>query len=770
MRIRMAAVMLASGATFLANTSGAAAAATASSPTSASGARAGTTSPAGATLPGVVSQTPVPWTPNVYSGSSCGKNCGISTVYSTVVVGSEVVVAGSFGRICSPVPAQYAPCPATVRANDIFAYNLGTGAIDPNFTPVIDQGPIYALVAGPKNTVYAGGQFTSVNGASHAGVVRLYVTPGQSTDGRAVPSFTGQLSKTVYALAVKGGALYAGGSFTTVNQSPQTALARLDARSGATDTSFQFAVGGKVAQNTTLQVQSMSLTANGSLLAIAGSFQTVNNKAIPRVALIDTGGGLGGAAKLANWSAPVLATNCSYPNYVRDIALSPDGSFFVLASTGGMEVSAPSVCDATARFSTAATGNAVQPSWINFSGGDTFDSAVVAGSAVYVGGHNRWVNNECGNNVVCESNAVLVDGVAALDASTGLALPWWHPQTSRGVGVRSLTTFPAGLYPGSNGGLLLGTDVNSIGGAYHSDLAMFPLESAATTTPGGPIPSGIFSQGRLNGADEQDSGVAAMCVDDATGSSAAGNPVQFSTCENTGEQNWTVEPDGTIQVNGVCLDTAGGGTAAGTPAVVNPCNGASTQVWTHGRGGALVNQASGLCLADPNASVANSTQLQILSCDGGADQSWPLPAAPAPPPPPAIGTLSSVLVQSDTGVPCVADVNNAAELLTCNGDASQNVTMETDGTIQVNGACLDTAGGGTTAGTLTVLDPCTGASTQVWTQGAANPGSAGNSLMNQGAAGMCLDDPGSVTVPGTQLQISACTNGLAAEKWVLPRT
>ena len=171
--------------------------------------------------------------------------------------------------------------------------------------------------------------------------------------------------------------------------------------------------------------------------------------------------------------------------------------------------------------------------------------------------------------------------------------------------------------------------------------------------------------------------MAAMCVDDATGSSAAGNPVQFSTCENTGEQNWTVQPDGTIQVNGVCLDTSGGGTAAGTPAVVNPCNSASTQVWTQGPGDALVNQASGLCLAHPNASVANGTQLGILSCDGGAEQSWPLPAAPgrrlrAL----AIGTLSSVLVESDTGVPCVADVNNAAELLTCDGDASQNVTME----------------------------------------------------------------------------------------------
>jgi hypothetical protein len=717
-----------------------------------------------------VSQTPVDQTPNVYARSSCGKTCGHSTVYSTVVVGSEVVVAGSFTGICSPVSTQYAPCPATVRADGIFAYNLDTGAIDPHFKPVLAGGPVYALAAGPANTVYAGGQFATVDGGSHADVVQLYVAPGQSTDGQVVPSFTGQLDNAAYTLAFNGNALYVGGAFSTVNHHSEKAIARLDATTGATDTSFQFALGNKVAASVALQVQSISLTSDGSLLAIAGSFQTVNNKGVPRVALIDTGGGLGAAATLANWAAPILATNCLRPNYVEAVAFSPDGSFFVAATTGSLEANGASICDAAARFSAAATGAGVQPSWINFSGGDTFHSVAVAGSVIYVGGHNRWVNNECGDNTVCESNAVLVDGVAALDASTGLALPWWHPQTSRGVGVQSLTTFPAGLYPGSNGGLLLGTDVNTIGGAYHSNLAMFPLASAATPTAGGPIPSGIFSQGRLNGANEQNSGVAAMCVDDANDSSAAGNPVQFSTCENTDEQNWTVEPGGTIQINGRCLDTAGGGTAPGTLAVVNPCGGGGTQIWTQGPADTLRNQASDLCLADPNASVTNGTQLQVLPCDGSAGQSWPLPAAPAPPPPPATGSLSSVLNESNTDVPCVTDVNNAAELLTCDGFASQAWTTEPDGTIRDNGLCLDTAGGGTAAGTLIVVDSCDGAATQVWTQGAGHPGSAGNSLTNQGAAGMCLVDPGSVTARNTQLQISACEDGLAAQNWVLPRT
>jgi hypothetical protein len=618
--------------------------------------------------------------------------------------------------------------------------------------------------------VYAGGQFSKVNGASHAGVVQLHVTPGQPTDGQVVPSFTGQLNQTVYALAVKGSALYAGGAFSTANGQPEKAIARLDASTGATDTSFHFTVANATTSHAALQVRSMSLASDGSLLAIAGSFQTVNHQAVPRVALIDTGGGLRAAATLANWSAPILAATCLFSDYVRAIALSPDGSFFVIATTGSLELKGPSVCDAAARFSTAATGQRVQPTWINFSGRDSFDSVAVAGSVVYVGGHNRWVNNECGNNAVCESNAVLVDGLAALDATTGLALPWWHPQTARGIGVQSLTTFRAGLYPGSHGGLILGTDVNEIGGASHSDLAMFLLASSATPTPGGPIPSGIFSQGRLNGANEHKKGVAAMCVDDANDSSAAGNPVQFSTCENTLEQNWIVEPDGTIQINRRCIDTARGQTTAGTRVVVNRCDGAGTQVWTQGPGSALVNHASGLCLADPNESVINGTQLRILSCDGSVAQSWPLPAAPAPPPPPATGSLSSVLKRSNTNVPCITTVSNAAELTTCEGFDSQDWTMELDGTIRNNGMCLDTAGGGTAAGTRIVVKPCDGASTQIWAQGGGNPGSAGNTLVNRGAAGMCLDDPGSVTAQFTRLDISACQNGLAAQSWILPRT
>ena len=99
-------------------------------------------------------------------------------------------------------------------------------------------------------------------------------------------------------------------------------------------------------------------------------------------------------------------------------------------------------------------------------------------------------------------------------------------------------------------------------------------------------------------------------------------------------------------------------------------------------------------------------------------------------------------------------------LQACVGSKPQQWTMAADGTFQNFGLCLDTAGGGTTQGTLTVLNTCNGSSTQVWT-----PGPNG-SLVNQ-ASGLCLDDPASNTANGVQMQIYSC-NGGGNQRWWLP--
>ena len=88
-------------------------------------------------------------------------------------------------------------------------------------------------------------------------------------------------------------------------------------------------------------------------------------------------------------------------------------------------------------------------------------------------------------------------------------------------------------------------------------------------------------------------------MDEAGNRTTSGAPVELITCSNDNEQNWTVNPDGTIEVNGLCLSTRHGATASGTPVVASTCNGSTGQQWQQGTGNTLINQAAGTCLTDP---------------------------------------------------------------------------------------------------------------------------------------------------------------------------
>lgn len=732
--------------------------------------------PAGAAVPlsGVVSPAPVSWTPNVFAGTTdstlCtqwfGGPCANATVYSTTIVNGEVVVAGAFTQACQPGPTSSGHCKAgtLVTRDDIFAYQLGTGVIDPNFTPQLDQGPAYSVAAGPNNTVYVGGSFTTVNGTGHRGIVQLSVTPGvAATDGQVVSTFSGNVSNTVRQVAFNGNALYIGGQFTTADSHSVTDVARLNAATGAFDTTFSMTLSNP-ASSLPLKVESMSLSPSGSTLAIGGTFLDVNGQSRPRVALINTGGGLGLTATLANWAAPILANNCSGEHdYVRGIDFSPDGSYFVIATTGYKSDTSgvASVCDAAARFTANVNaGTSVQPTWTNYTGGDSEYSVQVTTSAVYVGGHNRWVNNECGNNAACEANTVLTMGFSAIDPNTGLAIAWFHPLTLRGAGTMSLTAFPGGEFAGSNGGVLVGNNTTVNGqGQYHSFNAMFPLTSTTSSPRFGSIPSGIFLNGRLGGFDESTSGVPAMCADDPGDSSTPGTAVDMATCTNGAGQNWTVQSNGTITLGGLCLDNPSSSNVA-----LDACSGGSSQVWAQGTGNTLVNSASGLCLNDPGSltSPKSGTVLNAATCGGGVNQVWPLPAAPIPSSLTPAGPLSVQVPSSKAQPACLTDTSNsktsgaATEMSTCEDLPAQDASIGNDGTIKINGLCLDTSG------TNVVLNTCSGASSQVWTPGTA---SRGHTLVNK-ATGQCLY--ASSQTKGTALTTAACSSTTVGQEWWLP--
>lgn len=746
-------------------------------------------------LADLVGQGPVSWTPNVSAGTTVGQSACNGTyfgsgslacqseVYGTAQVNGDVVVVGAFTRACQPGTLAQGLCkPGTqVTRNDIFAYQAATGLIDPNFTPQLDKGPTWTLIPGPagSNTVYVGGSFTNVNGTTRKGIAALHVNPGVTTgpdaDGSIVTGFKANVSNMVRDLALSpdGTALYAGGQFVSVNSVPETALVRVNAKTGAVDHSFQFTLSDPVS-GLPLKIQAMDLTSDGKLLAFSGTALAVNGQSRPRLAIVATGGTLGQPAALTDFTAPILANGCSAEHdYVRALSFAPDGSFLVVADTGFLnDGSTPfSVCDAVARFDVGAAASTttgtpvdVSPSWINYSGGDSFYSVAIAGSVVYTGGHNRWVNNYCGVDSLCEQNALYQGGLSALDANTGVGLAWWHPITLRGAGTMYMNTFGTRTYDGSHAGLAIGTDVDVIAGAYHAENSLLPVMAATTSTPFGVIPSGMFNtEGGTNTGTP-------MCLDNPADSSSAGTAVDVADCLNVAGQYWTVPATGhagQIMINNLCLDTGGESTAEGAGVVLARCSAASTQQWSApGPGDELVNLGAStpghlVCLDDPSSSTTSGTALDIESCNGAQNQSWPLPTAPGPPAGPPSGPVFPQETQSSTQQPCLDDANdstaagNKVQLWTCRGDAGQTWAVPADGTIRIGASsCLDSTG------TAVVLNPCNGNSSQVWTAG------ANNSLVQQ-SSGLCLDDPSANTGNGTQLQIASC-DGQPEQAWRLP--
>jgi hypothetical protein len=135
----------------------------------------------------------------------------------------------------------------------------------------------------------------------------------------------------------------------------------------------------------------------------------------------------------------------------------------------------------------------------------------------------------------------------------------------------------------------------------------------------------------------------------------------------------------------------------------------------------------------------------------------------------ATGTLTGPLYGGITGL-CLDDSNNSTadgnkiQIWNCNGDAAQQWTAYSDGTVRVQGShCLDVANGGTADGTKIQLWSCiNGDANQQWLP------VEDDSLYNP-RSGKCIDDPGGTTTEGTQLEIYDCD--LAnSQVWPLPYT
>ena len=389
----------------------------------------------------VVSTNPVNYTPNITNGAA----------YKSAEANGMLYVGGSF----TSVTAAAGTTPTgTFTRNHILAFNAATGSISTSFAPNVN-GDVWAIV--PSGTsLYIGGSFSSVNGVARRGLAKI-----DATTGAVDTSFNAALtSGNVTEAALVSGRLIISGTF------PKKILA-VNPTTGANTGYINVAVTGSVASNAgPVEVYRFAVNPAGTKLVGVGNFTTVGGATHYRAFMLDLGST---AASVSAWRYTPLQQMCaasSLPDYMRDVDFSPDGSYFVFVSTGFVPLSGQvgiALCDAASRFETANLSPA-RPTWINYTGGDTLHSVAVTDQAVYVQGHQRWLNNPQGRDNA-GPGAVSRPGIGAIDPTTGLALSW-NPTKDRGVGGKDLLVTARGLWVAS--------DTAHIGHETHMRIALLP--------------------------------------------------------------------------------------------------------------------------------------------------------------------------------------------------------------------------------------------------------------------------------------------------------
>ncbi len=478
------------------------------------------------------SEVPASGTPDFSSGR----------VNAITQVGPTMIAGGTFDGVTPPGGSQRG-------ATGIAAFDANTGQLVDGFMTTLN-GNVEEVLPGPDpGTVYVAGSFTRVNGAAQSHITLLDVASGQVVDGFRPASTNGGID----TITTAQGRLLVGGSFTTAGGETHRGLASFHPRTGDLDSLMGIDVTGH--HNDTgsgaqgaVGVRDMEATSDGTRLAVIGNFKQADGLPRDQVMVVDLTST--SATIDADWRTRRYEPYCyswAFDTYVRGLAVSPDDDFFVVTTTGGGNPG--TLCDSVARFEFDASGDAVQPTWSSAAGGDTLWGVEVTENAVYVGGHQRWMNNSEGRDSNGQGSVPRA-GLSAHDPDSGVPLAWNPGRNPRGVAAYAIYATSTGLWVGSN--------TTWIGNRRYrrERLAFFPLAGGAAphaeTTPG--LPGDVY----LGGARAVDQGNVLYRVN-------AGGPAVDAI---DGGPTWEADQGGTSPYRNAGSNTAGYASGAGRDATV----------------------------------------------------------------------------------------------------------------------------------------------------------------------------------------------------------
>lgn len=376
-------------------------------------------------------------------------------------VGNRIFVGGDFTQVALP--------DGTILDQAyLYAYDIDTGELDHNFLPTLNN-PVDALEASDTGDgVYVGGRFWRWE--TDAGVAFPLRVAKLDAFGALDTSFAVQASARVITLELVGDDLYLGGDFLEVSGVPIAGLARVDATTGELDTDFDLDLKFSIHGNQL--VRRVVAHPSGDELFVLHYNQRVLGELRQGVFKLDISSP---EPVLSDWEISLtdqVITSGECWGALRDLAMSPDGSFIVI---GGQGADRPPNCDSILRYETSGAG-VTNFTWSARMYSSIF-SLAVSDVAVYAGGHfcaapllgaiydggltsdfggqanQCFINDpEQENNPssLDPVNAVFRNQLAALDPDTAQALDW-DPGSNNSVGVFDLTLIDRGLLAGHDG-------------------------------------------------------------------------------------------------------------------------------------------------------------------------------------------------------------------------------------------------------------------------------------------------------------------------------
>jgi hypothetical protein len=339
-----------------------------------------------------------------------------------------IYLGGAFTRMR---PAGAAPGAGEVVRNGAAAVSRTTGdllAWNPNV-----QGTVFAIAIS-GSTVYLGGSFTSVRTQTRTNLAAVNATTG------AILPWNPTTNGPVRELEIgPNGSIFIGGSFTRVSGASRQRIAEI--RPNGTVAPFHTNIGqidGLCPPRCSPVVFTIDFSTDGDTVFFGGHFGTVNGVGRNEVAAVPIGNG----AQTLPWDPDVYADqNCptcqpAETHRVYNMIVTSDKVYMC----GGFW----RVWHGTRRAYNVLVTNLTtgQPD-PNFQAGDDGDTTGcdLRGGILYLGGHFNYVGRKCSQNPGGASGTCFEDPastvrhhVAAVDAQTGRILAW-DPTANAHTGV-----------------------------------------------------------------------------------------------------------------------------------------------------------------------------------------------------------------------------------------------------------------------------------------------------------------------------------------------